>query len=62
MSATPADDAQTSPAWNCGCKDTKLFWIEQIKITLRVIFIWWMGDFSRAEPQELNQMAGGGES
>ena len=22
MSATPADDAQTSPAWNCGCKDT----------------------------------------
>ena len=23
MSATPADDVQTSPAWNCGCKGTK---------------------------------------
>ena len=25
MSATPADDAQTSPAWNCGCKGTTKF-------------------------------------
>ncbi len=25
MSATPADDVQTSPAWNCGCKDTTKF-------------------------------------
>ena len=31
MSATQADDAQTSPAWNCGCKGTNLFWIKQIK-------------------------------
>ena len=31
MSATPADDAQTSPAWNCGCKDTKKNRTEQIK-------------------------------
>ena len=32
MSATPADDAQTSPAWNCGCKGSELFWIVQIKM------------------------------
>ena len=32
MSATPADDAQTSPAWNCGCKDTIIFGEMQIKI------------------------------
>jgi hypothetical protein len=25
MSATPADDVQTSPAWNCGCKGTIIF-------------------------------------
>ena len=25
MSATPADDVQTSPAWNCGCKYTTFF-------------------------------------
>ena len=25
MSATQADDAQTSPAWNCGCKGTTKF-------------------------------------
>ena len=29
MSATPADDAQTSPAWNCGCKYTTFFGYEQ---------------------------------
>ena len=31
MSATPADDVQTSPAWNCGCKDSEMFWIVQEK-------------------------------
>ena len=25
MSATPADDAQTSPAWNCDRKDSDFF-------------------------------------
>ena len=39
MSATPADDVQTSPAWNCGCKITKLFWIEQEKSPFEVIFL-----------------------
>ncbi len=29
MSATPADDVQTSPAWNCGCKGSEIFWIVQ---------------------------------
>ncbi len=29
MSATPADDVQTSPTWNCDCKGTIIFWIEQ---------------------------------
>ncbi len=32
MSATPADDAQTSPAWNCGCKYTTFFRDMQIKM------------------------------
>ena len=39
MSATPADDAQTSPAWNCGCKDTNLFWIVQEKCIPLCIFM-----------------------
>ena len=39
MSATPADDAQTSPAWNCGCKDTTKFAIVQEKSHFGVIFL-----------------------
>ena len=39
MSATPADDAQTSPAWNCGCKDTKKFRTEQGEIDKMVDFL-----------------------
>ena len=40
MSATPADDAQTSPAWNCGCKYTTFFCHEQIKMPfMRIICI-----------------------
>ena len=39
MSATPADDAQTSPAWNCGCKDTIIFAYMQIKIAFKAIFL-----------------------
>ncbi len=29
MSAIPADDVQTSPAWNCDRKGSEKFWIEQ---------------------------------
>ena len=42
MSAIPADDVQTSPAWNCGCKGSELFCIEQEKLL-------WGSDFSSAE-------------
>ena len=31
MSATPADDAQTSPAWTCDCKYTTFFGYGQEK-------------------------------
>ena len=41
MSATPADDVQTSPAWNCGCKITKLFWIVQMKNAIYAILHKW---------------------
>ncbi len=30
MSATPADDVQTSPAWNCGCKGSDFIWFVQM--------------------------------
>ena len=39
MSATPADDVQTSPTWNCDCKGTTFFLIEQEKSLLRAIFL-----------------------
>ena len=42
MSATPADDAQTSPAWNCGCKGSELFWIVQINGDFFAIY-WFSG-------------------
>ena len=38
MSATPADDAQTSPAWNCGCKDTDFFALMQENSDFFAIF------------------------
>ena len=47
MSATPADDAQTSPAWNCGCKITIFFWIEQIKKPFMRILHKWQGGLDK---------------
>ena len=41
MSATPADDVQTSPAWNCGCKYTTFFWYDQIKMPFMQISHKW---------------------
>ena len=57
MSATPADDAQTSPAWNCGCKDTIIFGEMQIKIAFWGDFLLRRADFSRVEPQSAPQNA-----
>ena len=39
MSATPADDVQTSLGAGSQCKGSKLFWIEQEKSLWRVIFL-----------------------
>ena len=52
MSATPADDVQTSPAWNCGCKGTKkiAFLQENCDFCLvealkgLVFSVWWRSD------------------
>ncbi len=38
MSATPADDAQTSSAWNSGCKDSEKFAGVQEKSHFSAIF------------------------
>ena len=43
MSATPADDVQTSPAWNCDCKGSELFWIVQIKMPFMRFLHKWQG-------------------
>ena len=39
MSATPADDVQTSPAWNCGCKDSDFLGDMQEKSHFGAIFL-----------------------
>ena len=52
MSATPADDVQTSPAWNCDCKGTKkiAFLQENCDFCLvdalkeLVFSVWWRSD------------------
>ena len=43
MSAIPADDVQTSPAWNCDCKGSELFWIVQIKMPFMRFLHKWQG-------------------
>ena len=46
MSATPADDVQTSPAWNCDCKGSELFWIVQIKMPFMRFLHKWQGSLA----------------